>query len=227
VRRYYPATDPVGNGRIVGVVGDTRLSDVRGEKVPTLFERIGRDPDRISALEVRTAADAETVAAAIRRTIREINPRLLIEIRSLQDEIDRDIATERMVASVSAGFSLLGVLLAAIGIFGVASYTVAQRTNELGLRMALGAGRGRVIVESLRETTLVLAVGLVAGLAAAILAARVAGSAIAGLLFGVTPADAFTMVAAGVAMIVVAAAACAIPARRATGIDPLTAIRHQ
>ena len=227
LRRYFPGTDPVGSGPIVGVVGDARLAGVRADMVPMLFERIRRDPDRINALEVRTSADPQVVAAAIRQTIRRIHPRLLIEVNTMQAEIERQIATERMVASVSAFFSLLGVVLAAIGIFGVASYTVAQRTNELGLRMALGAGRGRVIVESLRDTMLVFTLGLGAGVLAAVLAVRVAAGTIAGLLFGVTPGDTLTIAAAAAAMVVVAAAACAIPAKRATGIDPLAAIRYQ
>jgi ABC-type antimicrobial peptide transport system permease subunit len=122
---------------------------------------------------------------------------------------------------------VLGLLLAMIGIFGVASYTVAQRTNELGIRMALGAGRGRVVIESLRETMVVFAAGLAVGVVAAVLAVRVAASMISELLFGLTPTDGLTIAGAGLAMVAVAALACVLPARHATRIDPLAAIRHE
>ena len=132
-----------------------------------------------------------------------------------------------MVAATSAFFSLLGLLLASIGIFGVASYTVAQRTTELGIRMALGAGRWSVIRESLRDTMLVFGVGLVAGIVAAIAAVRLTASFIADLLFGLTATDAANLVGPVLVMIAVALAACILPAHRATRIDPLTAIRHE
>jgi putative ABC transport system permease protein len=132
-----------------------------------------------------------------------------------------------MVATMSAAFGALGMLLAAIGIFGVASYTVARRTSELGIRMALGAGRRRIVVEALRGTMLVFAAGLGVGLLASIAAARLAASLIADLLFGLDATDAATIAGAGAAMIAVAAIACLVPARHATRIDPLAAIRHE
>jgi ABC-type antimicrobial peptide transport system permease subunit len=130
-----------------------------------------------------------------------------------------------MVASTSGFFSALGLLLASIGIFGVASYTVAQRSTELGIRMALGAGRWTVIRESLRETMWVFCAGLTGGLIAAIVAVRVTGSVIADLLFGLTATDVVNIAAAVILLTIVALAACIVPARRATRIDPLTAIR--
>ena len=110
------------------------------------------EPDRSVRSRSARRGDPDAIARAIRQEIRRVNPRLLVDIRTMRQEIDRDIATERMVAAISAFFGLLGLLLASIGIFGVASYTVAQRTNELGIRMALGAGRWSVIRESLRDT---------------------------------------------------------------------------
>ena len=165
--------------------------------------------------------------AAIREEVQRVNPRLLVDIRTMRQEIDRNIAKERMVAATSAFFSLLGLLLASIGIFGVASYTVAQRTSELGIRMALGAGRWSVIRESLRDTMLVFGAGLAAGIIAAIAAVRLTASFISDLLFGLTAADAANIVVAVLVMVVVALAACILPARRATRIDVLTAIRHE
>jgi putative ABC transport system permease protein len=132
-----------------------------------------------------------------------------------------------MVAATSGFFSLLGLLLAAIGIFGVASYTVAQRTSELGIRIALGAGPGSVIREALRETMLVFGIGLAAGTVATIAAVRLTASFISDLLFGLTAADSVNIVGAVLVMMIVAFAACILPARRATRIDPLTAIRYE
>jgi putative ABC transport system permease protein len=117
--------------------------------------------------------------------------------------------------------------LASIGIFGVASYTVAQRTKELAIRRALGAGRWSVIRESLRETTTVFAVGLLAGTAAAIGLVRLMASAIADLLFGLTATSAANIAAAVTLMIAVALTACVLPAHRATRIDPLAGIREE
>ena len=131
-----------------------------------------REPDRVNSLQVRTAGDPETIAPAIREAVLSVNPRLLVGIRTMREDIDRDIAKERMVAAISAFFSGLGLLLASIGIFGVASYTVAQRTKELAIRRALGAGWWSVIRESLRETTVVFGLGLAAGTLAAVAAVR-------------------------------------------------------
>jgi predicted permease len=226
VKRFFPNGDPVdrGNG-IVGVVGNVRIAGVRGDGAPMMYEVSRLEPDRVSALEVRTVGDPGPIAAAIRTEIQRVHPRLFVDIRTMRQEIDRDIARERMVATTSGFFSALGLLLASIGIFGVASYTVAQRTTELGIRMALGASRWTVIRESLRDTMWVFCAGLTGGLIAAILAVRVTASIIADLLFGLTATDVLNIGAAVFLMIVVALAACILPARRATRIDPISAIR--
>jgi ABC-type antimicrobial peptide transport system permease subunit len=145
----------------------------------------------------------------------------------MRRHMNESVVKERMVAATSAFFSLLGLLLASIGIFGVASYTVAQRTNELGIRMALGASQWSVIRESLRETMIVFGAGLVAGIVAAIAAVRLTSTFVSDLLFGLTATDMTNMIGAVLLMVVVALAACILPARRATRIDPLTAIREE
>jgi putative ABC transport system permease protein len=132
-----------------------------------------------------------------------------------------------MVAATSAFFSLLGLLLVSIGIFGVASHTVAHRTNELGIRMALGAGRWSVIRESLQDTLVVFGAGLIGGVVVAVVAVRLTASAISDLLFGLTASDAANIAGSALLMVAVALAACVLPARRATRIDPLAAIRHE
>jgi len=225
-RRYFPNDDPVARQiGIIGVVANVRLGGVRSEAGPLTFMMIPAEPDRVSALEVRAAGDPSTILAAIRNEVRRIHPRLLIDARTMREEIARDIATERMVAGTSTFFGALGLLLVSIGIFGVASYAVAQRTNELGIRMALGAGRWTVVRESLRETMSTFAVGLGAGTLVAIAAVRFAGGLISDLLFGLSAADAATVAGAVLVMVGVALAACIVPARHATRIDPLRAIR--
>ena len=198
---------------------------MRSESAPMTFMMIPQQPDCVGAIEVRTTGHPSTVFAAIRDEVRRIHPRLLVDIRTMREEIARDIATERMVAGTSGFFGLLALLLVSIGIFGVASYAVAQRTTELGIRMALGAGRWAVIRESLSDTLRVLGVGLAAGTLGAIAAVRLASRFISDLLFGLGPADAASIVAAVLIMAVVAIAACIVPARHATRIDPLRAIR--
>jgi len=234
VKRYLPNEDPVGKRigdppetEIIGVVKDARLTSVRTASGPMMYFMAPSEPDSVGALEVRTAGDMTAIARAVRQEIQRVNPRLLVDIRTMRQEIDRNIAKERMVATTSAFFGLLGLLLVSIGIFGVASYTVAQRTRELGIRMALGATRRSVVRESLRDTIVVFGAGLAAGAMAAIAAVRLTASFISDLLFGLTATDATNIVVAMLLMVGVALAACILPARRATRIDLLSAIRHE
>jgi len=234
VKRYFPNEDPVGKRigdppetGIIGVVKDARLTSVRTASGPMMYFMALGEPDRIGALEVRAAGDTGAIARALREEIQRVNPRLLVDIRTMREEIDRNIAKERMVATTSAFFGLLGLLLVSIGVFGVASYTVAQRTTELGIRTALGASRWSVIRESLRDTMQVFGIGLAAGIIAAIVAVRLTASFISDLLFGLTAADVANFVAAVLMIVAVALAACILPARHATRIDVLTAIRNE
>jgi hypothetical protein len=227
VKRFSPGRDPVGIAGIIGIVPDARIVGMRASEGPRLFTHARKEPDRVNSLLVRTTGDSPATVAAIGTAVRAVNPRLFLEVLTLRQEMERDLTRERMVAATSTFFSLLGLLLAMIGIFGVASYTVAQRTNELGIRMALGAGRGRVVFESLRETLVVFGAGLAVGIVAAVIVVRVTASMISGLLFGLAPTDSLTIVGAGLAMVAVAALACILPARHATRIDPLAAIRRE
>jgi predicted permease len=226
-KRYFPNDDPIGRSNIIGIVRDAKLSSLRRENEPLMYLMVPKEPDRISALEVRTAGNPTLVLRAIEAEVQGVNPRLLAGIQTVRQEIDADIATERMVAATSSFFALLGLLLTCVGIFGVASYTVAQRTNELGIRIALGAGRWPVIRESLRDTILVFGVGLAGGTIIAIAAVRLAASLMSDLLFGLTATDAANIGAAVLVMAGVASIACLLPAWRATKIDPLTAIRYE
>ncbi len=145
----------------------------------------------------------------------------------MREEMDRSIMRERMVAAISGSFSTLALVLACVGLFGLASYTVAQRTNELGIRIALGARRWDVIREGLGDTLLLFGVGLVVGVMIAISATRLAAGAISDLLFGLTATDSLNIAVAVLIMIGVATLACLVPAHRAATVDPLTAIRYE
>ena len=124
------------------MVADSRIFDSRTDVGPTMDLMAPPDPDRFNALEVRTAGSVDVVAQTVQAQIRDINPRLLVGVRTMRQEIARSVARERLVALTSTAFSLLGALLAAIGIFGVAAATVAQRTTELGIRMASARAAG-------------------------------------------------------------------------------------
>jgi len=229
-KHYFPNEDPT-SGRvgevIIGVVRDTKLAGVRTENGPLMYQLAPREPDRFDALVVRTAGETEAIGNAIRDEIRRVNPRLMTDIRTMRQEIDRSIAKERMVAATSALFSLFGLLLAAIGIYGVASSTVAQRTNEIGVRMALGAGAWPVIRDALRDTIVVFAAGLAVGILAAIAVLRVTASFVSDLLFGLNALDAANVSVSAFAMVLVVLVACIVPARRATSVDPVIALRYE
>ena len=226
-KHYYPNEDLLAKSpAIIGIVRDVRIFDVRSEIRPTMYEVSQREPDRVNSLLVRVASEPDAIAPAIRDAVVSVNPKLFVGIRTMKEDAERDIAKERMVAAISAFFSLLGLLLASIGIFGVASYTVAQRTKELAIRRALGASRWSVIQSSLKETLVVFGVGLAAGTAAAIAAVRLTASYITDLLYGLAATDAFNISAAVAVMVTVALVACAVPAHRAARIDPLVGIRE-
>ncbi len=229
VRRYFPNDDPVARQiGIIGVVRNVKLDGVRTEIRPTMFA----DGDAGTGSRQRAGGQDRRRSRprscpAIRAAVTGVNPRLLVRIDTMREEMERDIAKERMVAAISAFFSLLGLLLASIGIFGVASYTVALRTKELAIRRALGADRWSVIREALRETTVVFGLGLLLGTLGAIAAVRLTASVISDLLFGLTATNAANIAAAVAVMVTVALTACLLPAHRATTIDPLAGIREE
>ncbi len=212
---------------IVGVVGDAQLTSLRWA-APTLYVAALQSPvDRVSALLLRTSGDPSQTAREAQEMVRRVNPRLLMVARTMDEVLGRTMARERMAAAASAFFGALALALAGIGLFSVAAFSVARKTNELGIRIALGAGRWDVIREALRETAAVFGVGLGLGAVAAAVGARLAGGWVAGLLFGLNAADTANLIAACVAILLGAVAACLVPAIRATGVDPLHAIRYE
>ena len=147
----------------------------------------------------------------------------MLGLKTMDDLVDESLAQERFVAQVSSFFSLFGLLLASIGLYGIMSYEVTRRSREIGIRMALGAPSGRVLALVMKETMQLVATGVAVGLVSAV----AAKSLISSFLFGLTPNDPVTITAAVLVLLVVAAAAGCLPARRAARVEPLVALRHE
>ncbi len=173
---------------------------------------------------VRTHLPAEVIVPALRRAVAGENSELSVEeIRSQQEQIDETMRAERVLAALTAGFGILALALACVGIYGVMAYTVAQRTNEIGIRLALGAQPGQVRRMVLRESVWLAGAGVVAGVVAALMLARMVKS----MLYGVGPNDPVTVCSGALVLLFVALAASWIPARRAARVQPMEALRHE
>ncbi len=171
---------------------------------------------------LRTDGNPAALGRSIEAAIHEIDPNLpLFNIQTMNEIIDASIGNERLTMVLLIGFAALALLMAAIGVFGVTSYSVSQRTHELGIRMALGANRGSVLALVLRQEMGACLIGIVAGVIGALFMASLLES----LLFGVTSRDSVTLSIAAVVLLAVTAIACVIPAQRATRVDPVTALR--
>ena len=173
---------------------------------------------------IRTAGAPVVVTGAIREAVRQIDPNLpMMDVSTQIEQIERRFLQEKVFAQAYTLFGGIALLLAAIGLFGLMSYNVSRRTNEIGIRMALGAQRQDVLSLIMRESMLLVAIGVVAGLAMAFSGAGF----VATLLFGLAPTDLATMAVAMVVMILVSALAGYIPARRASRVDPMVALRYE
>jgi putative ABC transport system permease protein len=177
---------------------------------------------RLSQIAIRTATSPRAIAAAAQETIREATSLMAItNVRTLDEQVNASIARERVLSIVSGSFAGLGLLLAAIGLYGVMAYTVARRTSEIGVRIALGAEAGQIGRMVVREALLVTGGGVAVGIVAAFLISRT----LATLLFGLTPADPATAAAVTAVMMVTGLMAAYLPSRRASRIDPTAALR--
>ena len=241
-RKFFPGRDAVGStivdamgppGRpresrtIIGVVGNVVNQSLRQDAFPSVYLPLSQwmlpfpEPDQIS-LSVRAASGSPAaLARAVAGQLLTIDPRLSFTFRPLAQQIDAARHQERLIARLSTFFGGLALLLAAIGLFGIASSTVVRRRTEIGIRMALGAQRGDVVRLALRQTIRATAAGLGIGLVVATALTRY----LEALLFGITPLDPVTFIAAPVVLALVALVACFLPARRATSIDPMVALR--
>lgn len=236
-RKYFGDANPIGRrfgfgGRpenagqieIVGVVSGAKYTALREDIAPTIYTPYVQDSPGQMNFEVRTAGDAGAMASSVRDAVREVDGNLpLFDVKTQTQQAEESLAQERLFATLSSFFGVLAMLLACVGLYGVMSFGVTRRTNEIGIRMALGATAPRVMRMVMRETMQVVCLGLVIGLGAAV--------ALTGLveemLYGVAPTDRVTISVAAVLMIAVAALAGYIPARRASKVDPMIALRYE
>jgi predicted permease len=210
---------------IVGVVADARSEDLREAVRPMIY--VPTEQTVVPAgvtFEVRTARDASAEAPTVLHAVAQVDGRLSVSgMKTLNDQMDDSLVQERLVASLAGLFGILAVLLAAIGLYGVMAYTVSRKTNEIGIRMALGSGRIQIAGMILREALLMVLTGLALGIPAAMATARLMRSQ----LYGLGPYDPMTVLFAAGVMTVVAVLACYPPATRAMRIDPMAALRYE
>ena len=215
----------VGNGQeftVVGVVADVRSSALNADPYPTMYRSANAVIWPTMDVVLRTAGDPLAALPGARRRLLEIDPDLpMSSVRSMDDWVSQSAARPRLNAALVAIFACVALLIAAIGVYGVLSYMVNQRTREIGLRMALGAQRSAVLRLVVKEGMLVALAGIAAGLLAAVLVSRV----LATLLFDVPARDPVTFAAVAITLALVALAACAAPALRASKVDPIVALR--
>jgi predicted permease len=237
-KRYFAGRSPVGlhvgmggnpgtktDIEIVGVVKDTRYESMR-EEVPYELYRPYRQMDFVQGMTVYTRAqgDPTDIFAAMRRTVNELDSNVPVyRMRTLEQQLDKSLMSERLLASLSGVFGLLATVLAAIGLYGVMAYMVVRRTREIGIRMALGANRNSVVWLVMREVLVLSVIGVVIGGAGAYVATRF----IETQLFGILPTDALTMTLSALGIASVALVSGYLPARRATAIDPMNALRWE
>jgi predicted permease len=211
--------------RIVGVVQNAAYSDVKDD-VPPVFALPYRQNEALDDMNfyVRVAGARRSVVPAIRREVAALDPNLPVEdLRTMEAQIRENILLDRLTGTLSLAFAALATLLAAVGLYGVLSFAVAQRTREIGVRMALGAGAGSVRRLVLRQVVAMTVVGGIIGLGASLWLGRLAESQ----LFGVDGTDGLVMVATTVLLATVAVAAGYLPARRASRVDPIEALRAE
>jgi predicted permease len=236
-RKYFPQGSPLGRvmeiadpGRrgkpiqIVGVVRDARYNNLRAGTKPMFYMSIQQSPRTLRGIEVRTTESVTGISEQVRHAVLDVTPDLMIRrVATLDAQIDETIRPERMLANLCVAFGVIALLLASVGLYGVLAYSVAQRTGEIGIRMALGATRSAVLRLVLGQSAAVVVLGLVIGIALALATTRLLST----FLFGITPWDAGTMAAATAVLVLVAGVAAWLPARRATKVDPMVALRHE
>ena len=210
---------------IVGVVGDIKHLDLRTELRPAVYRPYLQNPHPAGVqIYARTAQPPETVEAAIRQTIHQLDPTLVVGgLRTMETQVDMSASNERALAFLAIGFSVLAILLAAVGLYGVLAYSTEQRTREIGVRMALGAQRSGVIVLVVREMVLIATFATLVALPSVVVLARLFRSQ----LYGVTTFDPVTLTGAVLLTAIMVALAAALPACRATSIDPMQSLRAE
>ena len=211
--------------QIVGICANTRYAQLKDDPPPVFYLPYVQQKE-VGGLtyQIRTHASTATLVPALRRIVQQADPDLpMIDIRTQREQIDATMSQERTLAVLTTGFGVLALMLASVGIYGIMAYTVSQRTNEIGIRLALGALPAQIRGMVLRESTWITLSGIAAGVAAAILLVRLVKS----MLYGIAPYDPLTLGCAAAVMLGVALIASWIPARRAAGVEPMEALRHE
>ncbi len=237
-RQMWPGRDPVGKRfklgsedsgtpwfTVVGVVGDMRRQGLEKEPIPQMFEPLAQNPPRHAILLVRTSmADPLSIAGAVQAAVRRVEKYAPVYgVTTLENQLDAFLTERRFQTSLLIGFSVAAMLMAAIGIYGLIQYSVATRTHEIGIRLAVGAPAGAIFRMIIQEGLKLCLTGLVLGLVGALWLGQ-AGSS---LLFGVTATDPVTFTTVSLLLIAVATAACYFPARRAMKVEPIVALRQE
>jgi predicted permease len=229
-RRFRVPSGPPGSVafdyQVIGVAANTKFHSLRRAFGPGFFAPWTQStffPDRMT-FELRTAGDPTTIAAAVRQTVNQVDAAIpVMNLLTIDDQVDAQLKQERLFARISTAFGVLALILASVGLYGVRSFSVSRRTPEIGIRMALGATRGEILALVMRETASLTIAGVVIGLAA--------GLALTGLirsmLFGLAPTDPATFAGAALTLAAVAVVAGYLPARRASRVEPMVALRYE
>jgi predicted permease len=237
-RNYFAGTNPLGHRiaifarnkppvwmEIVGVMKDSKYARVGEKTKPTVFLPATQPFDRVTVeqYEMRTTVAPEMVIPEVRRAVAAVNPRVAVEFHTMAEHVEDSVAQQRLIAELAGFFGALALVLAIIGLYGVVSYAVNQRQVEFGIRMALGAQRGSILRLVMSDTFAVLAGGIIVGVGLSLATVRLVQK----MLFGLSPYDATTTLMAIAILAVVGCVAGFLPARRATRVDPMVALRYE
>jgi predicted permease len=234
-RLHFPGVEPIGQRisvdgpggpwrQIVGVVRDSAYGSIADGGVPVVYLPLAQNHETGMILYVRASVPPATLAAAVRREIQQLEPNLPVpNVAAMKESVGTSLYAARMGAGLLSALGGLALLLAVVGIYGVLSFSIARRTREMGIRLALGAGTRRVFLLVVRDGMGLVLIGAAVGLAVATLGAR----SLEAFLYGISPTDGPSFVGAVAVLAAVAFIACAIPARRAIRVDPVTTLRQE